>query len=241
MEHNTCYNLYSRLYTNSDKKEALVLMDDATYTKLLTRMADNKARILAFNLINDQNFSTILRQLKEPLYIGLLKDISQAELERAILIITIRNKKGAKQLAPLLLIATGLLSKICAQYKDVYSIGESIQSVDYYIHSFYKRYRPNNDKNKCPIYTPPKNVILYQLQKHLKAQSGRIMIIGLISQLMSLIRYVLVTFKGNRQAYWYKVQEIEFRIGRENFRASLNEFRAVPIDLRFRQVQFTNK
>jgi hypothetical protein len=28
---------------------------------LLTQMANNKARILAFNLINNQNFSTILR------------------------------------------------------------------------------------------------------------------------------------------------------------------------------------
>ena len=59
-------------------------------------MANNKARILAFNLINDQNFLTILCWLKEPLYIGLLKDISQVEIERAILIITIHNKRGAK-------------------------------------------------------------------------------------------------------------------------------------------------
>jgi hypothetical protein len=51
-------------------------MDNATRTKLLMQMADNKARILAFNLINDQNFSTILRWLEELLYIGLLKDIS---------------------------------------------------------------------------------------------------------------------------------------------------------------------
>ena len=96
MEDNACYNLYSRLYTDLDKKKALILMEDATYTKLLTRMVNNKARILAFNLINNQNFSTILRWLKEPLRIGLLKDISQAELERAISIITIRNKKGVK-------------------------------------------------------------------------------------------------------------------------------------------------
>ena len=87
-------------------------MDDATRTKLLMRMANNKARILALNLINDQNFLTILLWLKEPLYIGLLKDISQAEIERAILIITIRNKRGAKQLAPSPLIATSSLSKI---------------------------------------------------------------------------------------------------------------------------------
>ena len=144
-------------------------MDNATYTGLLMWMADNKARILAFNLINDQNFSTILRWLKELLYIGLLKDISQVELERAILTITIRNKRGAEELAPSLLIAAGSLSKIYAQYKDVYSIGESIQSIDYYIYSFYKRYRPNNNKNKCPVYTPLKNILSYWLQKYLKA------------------------------------------------------------------------
>ena len=88
-------------------------MDDATRTKLLMRMANNKARILALNLINDQNFLTILRWLKEPLYIGLLKDISQAEIERAILIITIYNKREAKQLALLPLITTSSPSKIC--------------------------------------------------------------------------------------------------------------------------------
>ena len=59
------------------------------------------------------------------------------------------------------------------------------------------------------------------------------MIIGLVSWPMSLIHYVLVTFKGNRQIYWYKVQEVEFHMGRENFRALLDEFRAVPINLRF--------
>ena len=53
MEHNAYYNLYSYFYTNSDKKEALILIDNAIYTKLLTQMADNKARILAFNLINN--------------------------------------------------------------------------------------------------------------------------------------------------------------------------------------------
>ena len=76
-------------------------------------MADNKARILAFNLINDWNFLTTLRWLKEPLCIRLLKDISQAKLGRAILIITICNKRGVKQLDPSPLIATSLLSKIC--------------------------------------------------------------------------------------------------------------------------------
>ena len=143
-------------------------MDNTTHSRLLARIANNKARISAFNLINDQNFSTILYWLEEPLYIGLLKDISQAELERAILTITIHNKRGAEELAPSLLIATSLLSKICAQCKDIYSIGESIQSADYYIYSFYKRCRPNNDKNKCPVYIPPKNILSYQLWKHLK-------------------------------------------------------------------------
>ena len=76
-------------------------------------------------------------------------------------IITIYNKKGAKQLAPLLLIATSSLSKICAQCKDVYSIRESMWSVDYYIYSFYKRCRPNNNENKCPIYTLLKNILSY--------------------------------------------------------------------------------
>jgi len=89
-------------------------MDNATCTRLFTRIANNKARILAFNLINDQNFLITLYWLKELLYIGLLKDISQAELERAILIITIRNKRGAKQLAPSLLITTSSPSKIYA-------------------------------------------------------------------------------------------------------------------------------
>lgn len=101
-------------------------MDDVTCTKLLTQIADNKARILAFNLMNDQNFSTTLCWLKEPLCIGLIKDMSQAELEKVISIITICNKRGAKQLAFLLLIITSLLSEICAQYKDIYNIGESI-------------------------------------------------------------------------------------------------------------------
>jgi len=55
-----------------------------------------------------------LRWLEEPLCIGLLKDISQAELERAILIMTICNKRGAKQLAPSLLIAISSLSEIYA-------------------------------------------------------------------------------------------------------------------------------
>jgi len=50
--------------------------------------------------------------LEEPLYIGLLKDISQAELGRAILIMTIYNERGAKQLVPSPLIATSLLFKI---------------------------------------------------------------------------------------------------------------------------------
>ena len=76
MEHNTCNNLYFYFYTNLDKKEALVLIDNTTYTRLLTQIANNKARISAFNLINDQNFSTTLCWLKELLYIGLLKDIS---------------------------------------------------------------------------------------------------------------------------------------------------------------------
>jgi len=76
MERNTCNNLYSYLYTNLDKKEALIFIDNATYTRLLTQIADNKAKISAFNLINDQNFSTTLRWLEEPLYIGLLKDIN---------------------------------------------------------------------------------------------------------------------------------------------------------------------
>ena len=136
-------------------------MEDTTRTKLLIQIADNKARISAFNLINNQNILTILHWLKEPLYIALLKDISQVELERIILIITIRNKRGAKQLAFLLLIATGSLSKIYTQCKDVYSIGESIQSADYYIYSFYKRYRPNNNKNKYPVYIPLKNILSY--------------------------------------------------------------------------------
>ena len=35
IEYDICYNLYSCLYTNSDQKEALVLIDDATCTKLL--------------------------------------------------------------------------------------------------------------------------------------------------------------------------------------------------------------
>jgi len=89
-------------------------MDNVTYTKLLTQMADNKVRISAFNLINDWNFLTILRWLEEPLYIGFLKDISQVELGRAILIMTICNKRGAKQLNPLLLIATSSSSEIYA-------------------------------------------------------------------------------------------------------------------------------
>ena len=113
-------------------------MDNVIYTKLLTQIADNKAKISAFNLINNQNFSTILHWLEEPLCIGLLKDISQAELKRAILIITIRNKRGAKQLALLLLITTSLLFEIYAQYKDIYSIEESIQSINYYIYFFHK-------------------------------------------------------------------------------------------------------
>jgi len=74
---------------------------------------------------------------------------------------TICNKRGAKQLDPLPLIATSLLSKIYAQCKDIYSIGESIWSADCYIYSFYERYRPNNNKNKCPICTPPKNILSY--------------------------------------------------------------------------------
>jgi len=78
------------------------------------QMANNKARILAFNLMNDQNFLTILCWLKELLYIRLLKDISQVELGRAILIMTICNKRGAKQLDPSLLIVTSSLFKICA-------------------------------------------------------------------------------------------------------------------------------
>jgi len=89
-------------------------------------MADNKARISAFNLINDQNFSITLRWLKEPLCIKLLKDISKAELGKAISIMTIYNKRGAKQLDPSLLIATSSSSKICAQCKDIYNIRESI-------------------------------------------------------------------------------------------------------------------
>jgi len=67
-----------------------------------------------------------LRWFKELFCIGLLKDISQAELKRVTLIITIYNKRGAKQLAPSPLIATSLPSKIYAQCKDIYSIGESI-------------------------------------------------------------------------------------------------------------------
>jgi len=126
MERNACNNLYSYLYTDSDKKEALILIDDATYTRLLTQIANNKTRISAFNLMNDQNFLTILCWLKELLYIELLKDISQAELEKAILIITICNKRGAKQLAPSPLITISSLSKICAQCKDIHSIRESI-------------------------------------------------------------------------------------------------------------------
>jgi len=51
-------------------------MDDVIYTKLLTQIANNKARISAFNLINDWNFSTTLRWLEELLCIRLLKDIS---------------------------------------------------------------------------------------------------------------------------------------------------------------------
>jgi len=51
-------------------------MDNVTYTKLLTQIADNKARISAFNLMNDWNFLITLRWLKELLYIRLLKDIS---------------------------------------------------------------------------------------------------------------------------------------------------------------------
>ena len=59
------------------------------------------------------------------------------------------------------------------------------------------------------------------------------MIVGLVSWPMSLVRYVLVIFKGNRQMYWYKAKEIEFYIGRENFRVLLDEFRAVLINSRF--------
>ena len=163
IEHNACHNLYSRLYTDSDQKEALVLMDDATRSGLLTRMADNKARISAFNLMNDQNFSTTLRWLEEPLRIGLLKDMSQAELERAISTMTIRNKRGAEELAPSPLIATGSPSEICAQCKDVYSIGESMWSADCYIHSFHERCIPDNDEDECPVYIPLKNILSCRL------------------------------------------------------------------------------
>jgi len=87
-------------------------MDDITYTKLLTQIANNKARISAFNLMNNWNFLTTLRWLKKLLCIRLLKDINKVELGRAISIMTIYNKRGAKQLDPSLLIATSLLSKI---------------------------------------------------------------------------------------------------------------------------------
>jgi len=36
IERNAYNNLYSYLYTNLDKKEALIFMDDVTCTKLLT-------------------------------------------------------------------------------------------------------------------------------------------------------------------------------------------------------------
>jgi len=53
IEYNAYYNLYFYLYTDSHQKEALIFMDNVTHTKLLTQIADNKARISAFNLIND--------------------------------------------------------------------------------------------------------------------------------------------------------------------------------------------
>ena len=211
-------------------------MEDTICTKLLMQMADNKARISAFNLINNQNFLTTLCWLEEPLCIGFLKDMSLAELERAISIMTICNKRGVKQLALLLLIVTSLSSEICAQCKDVYSIGESMWSADCYIHSFHKWCRPDNNKNKCPICTPLKNILFCQSWDHLSAiKPTCIMVLSLISCLSDSIHYALVLFKEDGLMYWYKMQVLESYIG-NSFADDLKAFKSLLVDLQFHKI-----
>ena len=200
-------------------------------------MANNKARISAFNLINDQNFLTILRWLEEPLCIRFLKDISQTELEKAISIMTICNKRGAKQLAPLLLITTSLLSEIYAQCKDIYNIGESIWSANCYIYSFHKQYRFDNDENECPICTLLKNILSYQLWNHFAViKPIYIMVLSLIFYLNNLICYTLIQFKEDGLMYWYKMQVLESYIS-NTFTDNFKAFGSLPVNLQFYKMQ----
>ena len=125
IEPNICYDLYSRLYANPDRKDALVFIDDAVCNKLLIGIA-NKETVLTLNLMPKKQLTTSICWLKESYHIKVLNYISEYKLERATAIFTERKSQVVHNLGYYSwLVAVSLLFGQCNGCKDVYSLRET--------------------------------------------------------------------------------------------------------------------
>jgi len=230
IEPDVCCDLYSRLYSDADRKDALVLMDDALRNKLLMGMTDKEV-VSTLNLMPSEQLATSIRWLEESRRIRVLNCMSERELSRATVYLEVRNL--SRYYYPCLVAVDPLLEK-CDGCQKLYDLGETQWIADCKVHTVHLRCK--SDENECPICTPPKNILSCQSWDHLAAiKPIRIMVLGLISWPKDLIRYALVRFKEDGPMYWYKAQVLE-RYFDDVFVEELKAFRSLPVDLRFHKV-----
>ena len=90
IEPDVCCDLYSRLYSDADRKDALVLMNDALRNKLLMGMTDKEV-VSTLNLMPGQQLAASIFWLEESRRIRVLNCMSEWELGRVTPILEVRN------------------------------------------------------------------------------------------------------------------------------------------------------